>query len=424
MKRVQRSRRRFAGYGSRRGAAIYTIVVFNALLVGVLGLSALSIVRIERKQSLASSDQLIARENAASAVAAAMARIKADTGWRSTFAHNTESTAINFGTGSATWRLVDMVDTSLSNNARHGVFVDGIGRCGTATWIERVEALQPEVPLPTLACAIHSNGRCTIDSGHSLTVINGTASTNGELKVDGAVIGSAQCNTKTSIGSVSGTLTTGLAARESPASSTLFATYRDQATALSYAGGMNHDLLGPGANTYSGLSTNPDGIYYINCGSSTLNIDGSRVQGTLVVKGNVQINDNVFLQFNKREAPVLIVDGSLTLNCDSSRFLSEADEGQNFNPMTSLFQGNGDLDTTEVYPSEIWGLVHVTGNVTINEPSRVVGMMLIDGEVRVSDQAVIQADPTIIFAPPTGYWTASPGPLVAKPTKWQRAAAQ
>jgi hypothetical protein len=424
MKSKRAFRARFGSCGSRTGAAIYTIVVFNALLVGVLGLSALSIVRIERKQSLASSDQLIARENAASAVAVALARIKADAGWRSTFTHNAESAAINFGTGSATWRLVDMVDTSLSNNARHGVFVDGIGRSGSATWVERVEAYQPEVPLPTLACAIHSKGRLQIDGGHWLTVVNGTASTNGELKIDGALVGNGQCNTRTGGGAVIGTVTTGLAARESPASSTLFTTYRDQSTALTYVGSLNHVLLGPGANTYSGLSTNPDGMYYINSGSSTLNISGSRIQGTLVVKGNVQVNDHVFLQFNKREAPVLIVDGNLTVNCDSSLFLSEADEGRNFNPATSLFQGSGDLDTTDVYPSEIWGLVHVTGNVTFVEPTRIVGMMLVDGEVRISDQAVIQADPTIFFSPPTGYWTANPGPLVAKPTKWQRAAVQ
>jgi hypothetical protein len=417
-------RARFSRSGSRKGAAIYTAVVFNAMLVGVLGLSALSIVRIERKQSLTSSDQLIARQNAASAVASALARIKADAAWRTTFTHNTESAAINFGTGSATWRLVDMVDTSLSNNPRHGVYVDGIGRCGTATWVERVEAYQPEVPLPTLACAIHSKGKIQIDAGHWLTVVNGTASANGDLRVDGALVGNAQCSTKSGGGAVFGTLTTGVAPRESPASSTLFTTYRDQATPLPYVGSLNHDLLGPGANTYSGLSTNPDGMYYINSGSSTLNISGSRIQGTLVVKGNVQINDHVFFQFNKREAPVLIIDGSLTVNCDSSLFLSEADEGRNFNPMTSLFQGSGDVDTTDVYPSEIWGLVHVLGSVTFTEPTRVVGMILADGDVRVSDQAVIQADPTIFFAPPTGYWTASPGPLVAKPTKWQRAAVQ
>jgi hypothetical protein len=422
MKLIRSSRRRFARPGSRLGAAIYTVVVFNSLLVGLLGLSALSICRIERKQSLASSDQLVARENATSAVAAALARIKADSGWRSTFTHNTESPAISFATGSATWRVVDMVDTSLSNNARHGVFVDGIGRCGTATWIERVEAIQPEVPLPTLACAVHSHGRFVVDSGHWLTVLNGTASTNGELQVNGALVGSAQCSTKTSSGPVFGALTTGLAPRESPASSTLFTTYRNQATALSYAGALNHDLLGPGVNTYSGLSTNPDGIYYINTGSSTLSINGSRIHGTLVVKGNVLINYNVFLQFNKREAPVLIVDGNLTLNCDSSQFLSESEEGQNFNPPTSLFQGSGDLDVTDVYPSEIWGLVHVLGNVQITEPSRIVGMLLVDGEVRISDNAVIQADPTIFFSPPTGYWTAIPGPLTVKPTKWRRAA--
>lgn len=415
--------RRRSTHSTRKGAALYTVVVFNALLVGLLGLSALSIVRIERRQSTASIDQVIARENAASAVAVALARIKNDSSWRSTFAHNTESTSINFSTGSGTWRLVDMVDTSLSNNVRHGVFIDGIGRCGAATWIERVEALQPELPLPTLACAIHSHGRLRIDSGYALAASGGVASTNGELRVEGTIIGSAHCNMKTSGGAVTGTLTTGLAARESPDSTTLFNTYRDLATSVSFNGGLNRHLLGPGVNTYGG-STNANGIYYINAGSSTLTITSSRILGTLVVKGNVTINDYVFMQFQQREAPVLIVDGSVTLQCDSSRYLSEASETRNFNPATAHFQGSGDEDTTDVYPSEIWGLVHVDGNLTINEPTRIVGMVLVDGEARISDNVTIQCDPTIFFAPPTGYWTAVPGPLTLKPTQWRRAAVQ
>jgi Tfp pilus assembly protein PilX len=423
MKQIRTSQRTLARPGTRTGAAIYTVVVFNALLVGLLGLSALSIVRIERRQSLASSDQLIARENAASAVAAALARIKNDLNWRTTFTHNTESTPINFSTGSATWRLVDLVDTSLSNNARHAVAVDGIGRCGNATWIERVEAYQPEVPLPTLACAIHSHGRLRVDSGRTLTVLDGVGSTNGELAVSGTLIGSAHCSTRASGGTVTGTVTTGMTARESPASTTLFNTYRDLAVNVAYVGGMNGHILGPGVNSYFGAPS-ADGIYYINTGSSTLSITSSRIHGTLIVKGNVTINDFVFLQFFKRESPVLIVDGNLTVQCDSAQFLSEAAELRNFNPTTAPFQGNSDLDTTDVYPSEIWGAVHVQGNLTINEPTRMVGVVLVDGEARISDDVTIQRDPTIFFSPPKGYWTAVPGPLEVKPTQWRRAAGQ
>lgn len=420
MQRVSGDHRKRGGQRGRRGAAIYTAVVFNALIVGLLGLSALSIVRIERRQSLTSSDQIIARENAASAVAAALARIKNDATWRTTFTHNTESGAIAFSSGSATWRLVDKVDTSLGNNTRHGVFIDGIGRCGSAVWVERVEALQPEAPLPTLAAAMHSNARLRIDSWCSLTATGGVVSTNTELDVSGALIGEAHCSTNSSSGWVTGSVTTGMTARETAASSTLFAALRDQATAIPYSGNLNKHLLGPSVNTYGG-STHADGLYYINAGSSTLSITSSRIYGTLIVKGNVVINDNVFLQFNKREFPVLVVDGNLTLALDSSDYLSESAEGRNFNPMTALFQNSGDLDTSDVYPSEIWGLVHVLGNLGVIDTTRVVGGILVDGEVRISSRMTVQRDPTLFFSPPTGYWTAAPGPLAVKPTEWRRA---
>jgi len=422
MNRLRTSCRHSALPRSRSGAAIYIAVVFNALLVGLLGLSALSIVRIERRQSIACSDQMIARENASSAVAAALARIKADPGWRTTFTHNVESAPFDLAAGSASFRLVDLVDTSLGNNPRHAVAIDGIGRSGNAVWVERVEAFQPEVPLPTLACAIHSQGRLRVDPNCSLTLINGVASTNGELAVHGALYGGAHCSTRTGGGTVVGGVTTGMTPRESPASS-LFAAYRDLAVTIPYVGGLNRHFLGPGVNTYTAASSE-NGIYYINAGSSMLTIASSRIYGTLVVKGNVTINDFVFLQFLKREAPVLIVDGNLTVQCDSTQFLSESAESRNFNPLTSLFQGTGDLDTTDVYPSEIWGVVHVLGNLTISDTSRIVGVVLVEGDTRINDHATVQCDPTMFFSPPTGYWTAVPGPLVAKPGKWQRAAIQ
>jgi hypothetical protein len=53
-----------------------------------------------------------------------------------------------------------------------------------------------------------------------------------------------------------------------------------------------------------------------------------------------------------------------------------------------------------------------------------VGVVLVDGEARISDDVTIQRDPTIFFSPPTGYWTAVPGPLEVKPTQWRRAAVQ
>lgn len=422
MHRLSLSRRIRAARRSRAGVALYSIVVFNALLIGLLSLSALAVARIERRQNLGSSDQLIARENAVSAVSVALARIKADSAWRTTFLHNVESASIAFASGTATWRLVDMVDTTLNDNPRDGVLVQGIGRCGAATWVESVEALQPEVPLPSLATAIHSKGRLRIDSGRMLTVVGGLVSTDGSLEVNGALTGNGECSTRNGSGSVTGSVTTGITAREAPVSSTLFTTYKNLATTLSYNGDIGNDLLGPGVNTYGG-SSNADGIYYINSGSSTLTISDSRLLGTLVVKGNVRIEDNAFLQLNRQDAPVLIVDGNVTLQCDSSLFLSEDAENQNFNSATAPFQGVTDADEADVYPSEIWGLVHVLGNLTVTAPARVVGMVLVDGEIRISEDATFQSDPTIFFAPPSGYWTATPGPLQLKPSMWRRATA-
>lgn len=418
---ASRSRNRSAAR-VRRGAALYSVVMFNSLIAGLLGLSALAVVRTERRQSTASTDVLAARKNAESAVAAALALIKSNTSWRSTYTHNLESAPLSFARGTSTWKLVDTTDSSLADDPRDSVLIQGIGRVGEAVWVESVEAQQPDIPLPSLATALHTEGRLRVDAGKTLTVLTGEASTDGQLELNGAIVGSVACQTLTgNVHGYTGSATIAGPLKENPPS-TLFNKYKDLARQLVYSGDMNRVLLTPASNGYSS-GTNAEGVYYIDTGGATLSINSSRIHGTLVIKGNVIIDGSVFLHTYRPDYPALIVDGNLTLRSNSSTFLSEQDASRNFNPAGSPFAGGVDGDEADVYPDEIWGVVHARGTVTIDGSTHIFGVLLAEGDVTVKESCSIQRDTVLSYRPPDGYVKAVPDVLKLKDNRWDRGVA-
>lgn len=154
----------------RRGAALYLTVLSNTLLVGLLGLAALTIVRIERRNSDSNSDMVKAQLASHAAIELTIYDIQNDASWRTNYTNNVESTAQAFGDGTLRWKLVD-ADADLSDDANDSVDVYGIGQVGTAIWVERC-TLTPEAgpPQPNIL----TNADC--ENGTTDWQINGSAS--------------------------------------------------------------------------------------------------------------------------------------------------------------------------------------------------------------------------------------------------------
>jgi hypothetical protein len=390
----------------RAGAALYSLVAFNALLVGLLGLSALSVVRIERSRNLASSDLLHARRQARTAVELAALDIKQDPRWRVRYTHDFETKPSSFHKGTLSWKLNDLVDGNLASNAEDGILIQGIGRAGEAVWVETVQAIPAGGPPEALQMSLHAAGRVRIGNVGHLVAGGAPVSTNGELRIDGTVYGNAECESKTGSGGVTGTLSVDQPPKGMPPSG-VFQLYRDMALPLAYQGNVEGHLLSPGVNTY-GNETNPYGLYYINTGGSLLTVRGSRIHGTLLVEGNVRIDAQALLHTARRDYPVLIVKGDLTVSTSSATDdLREADWNRNFNPPGAPYMGSTNDNQEDVYPNEIRGLVHVIGNVTFENTPRLAGMVWCEGEVNSPGQARIQHDATLPEDPPLGYESAA-----------------
>jgi hypothetical protein len=227
-------------------------------------------------------------------------------------------------------------------------------------------------------------------------------------------------------GNVNGTLALGVPSKAFPAS-TVPEMYASLGTAIIPGNTIDKRVLAPGYNPWG--ATNADGVYVVRT-TSDLTIKNTRICGTLVVicpGHKVTLDGRVLLQPARSDFPALIVNGNLALNYSStSTTLSESDQSTNYNPAGAPYLGVADSDTADQYPSEIQGLVHVTGTLDFSKDSLVRGVVICESAassdaVECHDSAEIVYDSRLYLNSdyiPQGYTTAVP--MVPKAGSWQQ----
>jgi Tfp pilus assembly protein PilX len=154
---------------ARRGMAIYFTVVSTALIVSLLGLTGLTLVRIERKQMAVSNERTAARMNARSAVDLALRVIANDSNWRTTYTNGVETTPQSLhanASGTLSWILEDS-DGSLTD-ADTNLRLKGVGRVGNTVQVSSVKLLTTGTANPeqTLLNAPQTDGSgVTLEAG-------------------------------------------------------------------------------------------------------------------------------------------------------------------------------------------------------------------------------------------------------------------
>ncbi len=405
---------------ARRRGSVYVFVLTTAMLISVIGLSAIAISRINTR-SQTSKRQADAMALAASAVEAAVTVINLDPGWRFTHQNGVETPPIDFGPGTISWKLVDP-DGNLGDDPTDPVSILGIGRCGQSVWAYGVIVSGTD-PLEVLNTSLHARNLVLVKSGKSIRCSGAPLSTNGPLQNDGTIYGDVEAFAVIQPGNITGTLTVPSPRKVMPPP-VVFGLYTGRATLLPYSGNIDKDVLAPGYNSYGG-GLNPDGVYFIDTGGNDLDIRDSRIHGTLIVRTQgrrVTVNNSVFLHNYRPDHPVLMVDGHLELmHTGTTSDLSEADRGTNYNPPGAPYQGDSDTDQLDTYPNEVRGLVHVRGNLLMRGTARVRGVIICDASVTIDDSPEIIHDPSIPQNPPEGY-TSPTGELVVAPGTWKRVA--
>jgi cytoskeletal protein CcmA (bactofilin family) len=405
----------------RRRGSVYVAVLGGALLLTVIGVSTLTVLRLGGRSARASSDFADARLHARSALEMGLLRIDTDANWRTNNPDGEWIAKSAVGRGFYSLEGVDPSDGQLAGDDTQPVVLTGEGLAGTARFQLQVQ-LQAEVrPLEALRTCIHAAGAFDLKGGRALTVSGAPASSNNEFRLENGatVTGSVEAGTLSNGGTITGSTTVPAAPKGAP-SSEVVDLYVALGTPLAVSGTARGFVLSANVNPFG--ATNADGVYYIDTAGSDLTIENARIVGTLVVRcpGNsVVIDKTVLMRPHREDYPVLIVDGNLELTFDSTAVsLSEADEGVNFNPAGAPYLGVSDADKVDVYPSEIRGLVHARGAITLKNTARVRGTVLGESSATSDGDNQIIYNSKLYAYPPYGY--TQPPIMKIAPGSWRQ----
>ncbi len=129
----------------RRRGTMYVMVLMTAMLVTVIGISALELSRIQFRVRERENDVIAARYLALSAIEAGFKSIAADADWRTTFTHDEWEMRTELGGGEFAWKLFDVDNADLAADACSSVRLFGRGAVGDAV---RVYSALLRSPLP------------------------------------------------------------------------------------------------------------------------------------------------------------------------------------------------------------------------------------------------------------------------------------
>ena len=127
--------RNISGMAARgRRGSIYAVVLAMAILVSLIGLSAVAVGRINLRTASAGGDAASAELLALSAIEHAVAVINSDASWRTNYTHDQTIPSQALGNGEFTWKLLDEFDQDLrlSVGGIQPARVVGIGSVGDA----------------------------------------------------------------------------------------------------------------------------------------------------------------------------------------------------------------------------------------------------------------------------------------------------
>jgi len=302
----------------------------------------------------------------------------------------------NIAVDQATYSVtgIDPVDGDIQNNNIDPVILTGSASLNGINRIIQVTAANPSADL--LRYAVVAGGNITL-SNHAR--INGDVTTNADFSKTGAdtwVFGDVEAvGIIKETTNISGDILPGSEPKTFPDNQRIITYYQSHATTIAYQPIIEKILLSPTSNPFG--TTNPDGLYMINCNNQKIVIKDCRIVGTLLLlkpKSDSDIESAFAGQPARNDYPVLIIDGTLTIKSSSN--LDESKIGIDLNLPGE--PGYGQLNN--VLPSVISGVVYSNGALVLDNICDIQGMVMATGAVEVKSNASCSTDPNIVLNPP------------------------
>jgi hypothetical protein len=400
----------------RRGSA-YVVILAVSLILLIIGLSAATVARVHSRALAADNDWAEAQRLAFSGTEHALSRIESTADWRTTIGGTEVS--VPFGRGSFHWRLVDEQDGLLGDDPTDPFVIIARGTVNQAAYAVALRCSVGRKALPALGTCLHAGSNIAVEATGKLTAAGAPVSSNGPLTVlqqYSTVIGDVEAQSVSGPGTIQGEITVPAPPKALPQED-VFALYCGMATPIPYSSTIRKEVLSSGLNPWG--PPNARGIYYLDAPGKVVSIKDVRIEGTLVVRcTKLMLMEELLIHSPRPDQPALIVDGDVALSYRSKdSTLREWVLNLNLNPPGAPYNGSYDDDTSDEYPSEIRGLVHVKGDLALRTTARVRGAILCEGMVTCDGENEIIHDPRLVETPPMGY-TSGPGNIV--PESWRR----
>ncbi len=352
-----------------------------------------------------------------------------DPNWRTTYPNGVWEAERLIGNGTYTLEGTDPDGLALDNNDSDPLVLTGIGFEGDARYKLEVTLTAETQGLTCLEVALHA--------GTDLSFSTSDVQCNQTISANNSVSESGNCNIFSDVEAVNaisgddylGTNTTGITPRTMP-DSTVFDYYLANGTTIDYASlpsskDIAEELLSPDSNPY-GPTTNPEGIYVIDCAGAKISIKDSRIVGTLVLLNtgsNSEVRATIHWEPAVANYPALLVSGVINFNFNNTT-LSEPIQGTNFNPPGTPYPYLGGTSNTtkdDTYPSMIKGLVYVSGDASADMNHPVFDGVLVVGStftVTLQNDIDLTYRSTFLDNPPPGF--GAPPKMVLSPGSWEQ----
>ncbi|MDP7020386.1 MAG: carbohydrate binding domain-containing protein [Pirellulaceae bacterium] len=211
-----------------------------ALIVSVIGVSAVIIGRVQRRSFVNAFDMIEARQLAQAAVKLALQRIDDDPNWRYTYPNGAWETDVALGAGAYSIEGIDPADNDLTDSTDDAVEITGIGKKGTAIQKLKVTIITASDGLNCLDVTLLSGGDLDLGTGGgggiTLTCDQLIAS-NADVNITyGSVTSDVDAaGTITNDWAITGTVTTGVPLRQLPDRTTVLDHYESKGVVIPYA---------------------------------------------------------------------------------------------------------------------------------------------------------------------------------------------
>ena len=408
MKRIKLTNRK------ENGSVYFLTLASAVVLIGlVLGLSVhnLQFRRSSRSQTQIDRAYIYAELG----IRHALHFTKVEPNWRQVLNNGTWLEDIAVDQAIYTVTGIDPVDGDLANNRDDPVVLTATA---TINGVNRTISVKTQpAPLKILHYAVAAVNDINISSH---VRINGDVTSNANIDKSGSdtwIFGNAEAvGTVHETTNISGDISPGSNPKDFPNAGEIMTYYKSRATIIPYIATIEKVLLSPSSNPFG--PTNPDGLYYIDCGIGKITIKNCRIIGTLIIRSILVDKINIESAINWRPArpdyPVLIVDYNLSrIHIKTDKDLDEDDIKADL----SLPGEPGYGDEVDIYPNIIKGLIYCYNDILLENKCNIQGTVIARDDIVIKDDAVCTYDPTILDNPPKGFHNSA---LVPVHGTWRR----